>query len=195
MPKTVPRCPHLRSSLVTSVVYDIADNNMHCQLHKEQGKRTPWGGLGTNNFQLRTLTDHVKSADHRHAVAAKDQRHTWVNVSKDNVRWCNVVTLATQSCYWAVVQEVANCKYKVLLELSRSEAWLTHYTSSAVPTHRSFSTSWWDVWVAFSKRSWRVTPDIIRSWVLSSMSRDATCMTEFMDCVAVHHGTDFVLVK
>ena len=63
------------------LAYDAAEKTMHCRLCKELGKKTLMGMSGTKNFRTRTLTDHALSADHQHAVAAREQRQTWLDVT------------------------------------------------------------------------------------------------------------------
>ena len=67
---------------------------------------------------LKTLTDHVKPTDHRHAVTAEQKGQTWIDVRvKINlVKRCSTITVAFKTCYWLITQEVANCKYKPMLE-------------------------------------------------------------------------------
>ena len=201
------------------VVYDAADNSMHCRLCKEQGKRTIWGGSGTTNFRLRTLKDHLKSADHRHTVAAKDQRQTWVDVSvsKNNVRRRNAVTLAMQSCYWVVTQEVANCKYKALLQFLQERDLVdalylnrganATYNSSIIFNQLMGCLS--SVLEKKLKRDLRHSPFVgigvdestdratekHLAIIVRYLSHDATCMTEFLDCVAVRDGKATTIVE
>ena len=63
------------------LAYDAAEKTMHCHLCKELGKKTLMGMKGSKNFRTRTLTDHALSADHQHAVAAREQRQTWLDVT------------------------------------------------------------------------------------------------------------------
>ena len=90
---------------------------------KRQGKATLWGGVGTRNFRLKTRTDHVKSTDHRHAIAAEEKGQTWIDVQvKTNlVKRRSAITLAFKTSYWLITQEVANCKYKPMVEFLQEQ--------------------------------------------------------------------------
>ena len=96
---------------------------MHCCVCKREGKTTLWGGVGTRNFRLKTLTDHVKSTDHRHAFAAEAKGQMWIDVQvKSNlVKSRSAITLASKTCYWLITQEVANCKYKQIVEFLQEQ--------------------------------------------------------------------------
>ena len=92
---------------------------MQCRLCKELNKKTLMAMKESNNFWTRTLTDHALSADHQHAMAAREQSQTWVDVTLANNTGSRrkEIALAMQTCYWVITQEVANCKSKAMVEL------------------------------------------------------------------------------
>ena len=84
----------------------------------------------TQNCQTRTLTDLAKSADQQHAMAAREQRQTWVDITlaKNTDSQRKAVTLEMKTCYWVITQEVVNCKHK------DSRAWISHFISTVERT-------------------------------------------------------------
>ena len=79
---------------------------------------------GSKNFRTRTLTDHALSADHQHVMAAREQSQTWVDVTlaKNTDSRRKAIALAMQTCYWVITQEVANCKYKAMVEFLQQQS-------------------------------------------------------------------------
>ena len=79
---------------------------------------------GTKNFRIRTLTDHALTADHQHAMTATEHSQTWVDVTlaKNSDSRRKAIALAMQTCYWVITQEVANCKYKAMVEFFQQQS-------------------------------------------------------------------------
>ena len=76
---------------------------------------------GTRNFRLKTVTDHITSKDHLHAVAAwsSDQRSIKGAVDKEMKNKRDAISLALQTCYWLATEELPNAKFKSLLNFLR----------------------------------------------------------------------------
>ena len=104
---------------------------MHCHLCK-LGKKTLMAMNGSKNFWTRTLTDNALSADHQHVISAREQSQTWedVTLAKNTDSRRKTIALAMQTCYWVITQEVANCKYKAMVEFLSSRAWIVQFSST-----------------------------------------------------------------
>ena len=101
--------------------YDHAQNCMRCKLCKQCGKRNLWATCGTRNFRIKTVTDHVQSAEHRQSVVASDenQRKVAAGLTAAATKRRNATLLALRACYWLATEEVANVKFKSFLSFLR----------------------------------------------------------------------------
>ena len=198
------------------LAYDAAERTMHCRLCKELGKKTLMGMSGTKNFRTRTLTDHALSADHQHAIAASEQDQTWVDVTlaKNTDSRRKAIALAMQTCYWVITQEVANCKYKAMVEFLQQQSlesalYLNRganatYSSTIIfnelmeclsgVSEQQLKTELHQsafIGIGIDESTDRASEKHLARYV----SRDAICKTVFMDCVSVPDGKALTVVN
>ena len=103
------------------IEYDSAENSMRCTLCVSQKRDTIWATTGTGNYRLKTVRDHAQSSVHLLAVAANDKTKRGVvpGMAATVAKRHSVVMLAMRACYWLVVEEVANIKYKNFMAFLR----------------------------------------------------------------------------
>ena len=201
------------------LVYDAAEKTMHCRLCKELGKKTLMAMSGTKNFRTRTLTDHALSADHQHAMTATEHSQTWVDVAlaKNSDSRRKAIALAMQTCYWVITQEVANCKYKAMVEFlqqqSLASALLLNrganatYSSTVIfnelmeclsgVSEQQLKTELHQsafIGIGIDESTDRATEKHL-AVIARYVSRDAVCKTVFMDCVSVPDGKALTVVN
>ena len=86
---------------------------MFCAIcEKHEKAKGPWVN-GTNNFRLKSLLVHLKSAEHKAAV--ESLLPSTASQEKQN----SAIVAALQTVYWIVKEEIANRKYKSLIEFQK----------------------------------------------------------------------------
>ena len=159
-----------------------------------------------------TLTDHVKSTDHRHAIAAEEKGQTWgdVQVKSNLVKRRSAITLAFKTCYWLITQDVANCKYNPMVEVLREQQmndalFLNRGANASYDSTNTFNNLMGclgGVVETKLKQQLRQSPFIgigidestdratekHLAIVVRYISSTGKCMTQFLDCVAVRDG-------
>lgn len=93
---------------------------MFCTLCEKHSKVGPLVS-GTDNFRLKTLTKHVKSNEHKGAIAAEapGQQVLPATLTAAQERRNGSIIAALRTVYWIVTEEIANRKYASLLKLQR----------------------------------------------------------------------------
>ncbi|KAJ8018286.1 hypothetical protein HOLleu_43803 [Holothuria leucospilota] len=98
--------------------YNKADNAMYCQCCRARQVSGVWC-TGTRNFRLKTIKAHLSSSEHQTSVSAQasDQRQIHESAKRAAAAKKRAFTLALKSAYWIATEELANAKYKSLIQL------------------------------------------------------------------------------
>jgi hypothetical protein len=101
--------------------YDEGLNLMFCTIcEKHEKAKGPWVN-GTNNFRLKSLHVHLKSVEHKAAVESVDpcQQSLPSTFAASQEKRKSAIVAALQTVYWIVKEEIANRKYKSLIEFQK----------------------------------------------------------------------------
>ena len=101
--------------------YDEGLNLMFCTICEKHSKsKGPWVN-GTNNFRLKSLHVHLKSAEHKQAVESVDpsQKSLSSTFAASQEKRNSAIVAALRTVYWIVKEEIANRKYKSLIEFQK----------------------------------------------------------------------------
>ncbi|XP_078608598.1 zinc finger protein 862-like [Branchiostoma floridae x Branchiostoma japonicum] len=95
---------------------------MWCKWCREQRRDSIWS-TGTKNFRPKTLKKHTKGNHHKATVAARDANQPLLvrGLDKAKAKKEKATEAALRTVYWIATEEVANRKYKSLLELQREQ--------------------------------------------------------------------------